>query len=160
MTMSAAHQRLKQALSTGQLAEARQHVHTSPTEAQQRAGNYAKGHVHWKGLRVSIENPRGSTRSGTDADGATWSIKMKHDYGYFRGIIGKDLSEIELRDVRNVLVKYGILDRLLGIGDVGLATAGHAGVEIKLTGCRDPERIRKIIVDAKDRLGASSYRAE
>lgn len=77
-----------------------------------------------------------------------------------RGIIGKDLSEIDLKDIRNVLVRYGVLDRLLGIGNVGLATAGHAGIEIKITGCRGPERVRQLIVEAKDRSREFPQQAE
>ncbi len=76
------------------------------------------------------------------------------------GIIGKDLSEVDLKDIRNVLVKYGILDRLLGIGNIGLGTAAQAGIEIKMKGFRDPERIRKLIVDAKDRARELSRQAE
>lgn len=69
-----------------------------------------------------------------------------------RGIIGRNLSEVNLNDIRNVIVKYGVLDRLLGIGAVGVATAGQAGVEIKITGCKDPQSVRRLIVDAKDKL--------
>ena len=36
-----------------------------PTDAQKEAGNYKKGHVRLNGLDISIENPQGSTRSGT-----------------------------------------------------------------------------------------------
>lgn len=77
-----------------------------------------------------------------------------------RGIIGKDLSEVDLKDIRNVLVKYGVLDRILGIGNIGVGTAAQAGIEIKMNGCRDPERVRQIIVDAKDRARELSYQAE
>jgi len=70
-----------------------------------------------------------------------------------RGIIGRDMSEVELKDIRNVVVKYGILDRLLGIGNIGLGTAAHSGMEIKLKGCRHPERVRQLIVDAKGAQG-------
>ncbi|BBL75434.1 hypothetical protein [Methylomagnum ishizawai] len=59
-----------------------------PTQAQIQAGNYKKGHRRFRGLDISIENPAGSTRSGTDPDGHGWSIKMKHDYGYIRGSLG------------------------------------------------------------------------
>ncbi|SMF93939.1 hypothetical protein SAMN02949497_1235 [Methylomagnum ishizawai] len=59
-----------------------------PTAAQIQAGNYKKGHRRFRGLDISIENPAGSTRSGTDPDGHAWSIKMKHDYGYIRGSLG------------------------------------------------------------------------
>ena len=77
-----------------------------------------------------------------------------------RGIIGKDLSEVDLKDIRNVLVKYGVLDRILGIGNVGVGTAAQAGIEIKMNGCRDPEHVRRLIVDAKDRARELSYQAE
>ena len=66
-----------------------------------------------------------------------------------RGIIGKDMSEIDLKDIRNVVVSYGVIDRLVGIGNVGLGTAARSGMEIELAGCIDPERVRQIIVDAK-----------
>ena len=38
-----------------------------PTEAQKEAGNYQKGHIKFQGLDISIENPRGSTRSNIKA---------------------------------------------------------------------------------------------
>ena len=77
-----------------------------------------------------------------------------------RGIIGKALSEIDLKDIRNVLVEYGIIGRLLGFGNVGLATAATAGVEIQMKGCKDPEHVRRLVVDAKERAQKMSYRVE
>lgn len=56
----------------------------APTEAQAEAGNYRKGHVNMHGLNVTIENAKGSTRSGTGADGKKWSTTMNHHYGYIR----------------------------------------------------------------------------
>lgn len=44
-------------------------VNTEPTEGQKEAGNYKKGHVRIDGLDITIENPKGSKRSGKDADG-------------------------------------------------------------------------------------------
>lgn len=67
-----------------------------PTEAQKKAGNYAKGHVKIAGMDVSIENPAGSTRSGVDPDGKPWSVEMKSHYGYIRGSKGKDGDHIDL----------------------------------------------------------------
>ena len=57
-----------------------------PTQAQKEAGNYAKGHTTISGLDISIENPAGSTRSGTDADGKPWSVEMQSHYGYIRSV--------------------------------------------------------------------------
>ncbi|MRX32796.1 PLxRFG domain-containing protein [Aminobacter sp. MDW-2] len=66
-----------------------------PTAAQKEAGNYAKGHARVGGLNVSIENPAGSERSGSDADGKPWSITMKSHYGYFKGTVGRDKDHID-----------------------------------------------------------------
>jgi len=55
-----------------------------PTAAQAEAGNYRKGHIRIHGLDITIENPKGSTRSGVDNNGKAWSTEMKHDYGYIR----------------------------------------------------------------------------
>lgn len=38
--------------------------------------------IDWKGLKLGIENPKGSTRSGMDRDGKRWSVKLQHDYGF------------------------------------------------------------------------------
>ena len=51
------------------LEAAEQDTNTEPTEAKKQAGNYKKGHVKIDGFDVTIENPRGSVRSGKDADG-------------------------------------------------------------------------------------------
>ena len=68
-----------------------------------------------------------------------------------RGIIGRHLSEVDLVDIRNVVVKYGVLGRILGFGSVLLGTAAHAGMEIQMSGCRNPEVVRQLITDTKDR---------
>lgn len=66
-----------------------------PTDAQKEAGNYQKGHVRLAGLDVSIENPAGSTRSGTSPDGRQWSNTMQAHYGYIRGTTGADGDHID-----------------------------------------------------------------
>lgn len=71
-------------------------VDTNPTEAQKEAGNYRKGHIIVDGYDITLENPKGSTRSGKDANGKEWSITMKHDYGYIRGTKGTDGDHIDV----------------------------------------------------------------
>ena len=66
-----------------------------PTEAQKSAGNYKKGKMRVNGLDISIENPQGSTREGTDPGGQKWSQTMTHHYGYIRGTVGKDKDHID-----------------------------------------------------------------
>ena len=66
-----------------------------PTKAQKEAGNYKVGRVRLGGQEISIENPAGSERKGTDKDGKTWSVTMKSHYGYFKGTVGKDKDHID-----------------------------------------------------------------
>lgn len=47
------------------------------------------------GMDISIENRKGSTRRGTDADGHKWATKMQADYGYIRGTVGKDKDHVD-----------------------------------------------------------------
>lgn len=63
---------------------ARKNVNASPSEAQIKAQNYRMGHVWVQGLDITIESPKGSTRSGMDSKGNKWSVTMKNDYGYIR----------------------------------------------------------------------------
>lgn len=68
---------------------------TNPSDAQKEAGNYRKGKVDLFGLSISIENPKGSERRGTDANGKAWSVTMDHHYGYFLGTEGKDGDHVD-----------------------------------------------------------------
>ena len=74
----------------------RELTETNPTEAQKEAGNYRKGHIKVDGYDIVLENPKGTTRSGKDANGKEWSITMKHDYGYIRGTKGTDGDHIDV----------------------------------------------------------------
>lgn len=47
-------------------------------------------HRRFAGIDVEIENPAGSTRSGTSKAGKSWSVKMAHDYGYIPKAHGAD----------------------------------------------------------------------
>lgn len=67
-----------------------------PTEAQKQAGNYRMGHASLHGLDITIENPRGSTRSGTDADGKAWSVEMANHYGYLKRTEGADGDHVDV----------------------------------------------------------------
>lgn len=84
---------------------ASEQVDTTPSEAEKEAGNYKLAHVNMYGMHISIENPKGSIRSGTDADGKKWETVMPATYGYIRGTVGADSKrgakphEIEQVDV-------------------------------------------------------------
>ena len=78
------------------IAEASAGVNTEPSEAQKEAGNYKKGHVQVGTFDITIEQPQGSVRRGTDANGKQWESKMHNTYGYFRGTEGVDGDHIDV----------------------------------------------------------------
>lgn len=69
---------------------------TNPTDGQKEAGNYKKGHVKVAGFNISIEQPRGSVRSGTDANGKKWSVTMNNTYGYMTDNVGADGDHLDV----------------------------------------------------------------
>jgi hypothetical protein len=71
-------------------------VDTSPTDAQVQSGNYRKGHLTMHGMKITLENPKGATRSGVAPDGKEWSTTMKHHYGYIKGTTGRDGDEVDV----------------------------------------------------------------
>ena len=78
------------------IADAEAQTDTNPTEAQKEAGNYKKGHVKIDGYDVTIENPKGSVRSGVDRNGKQWEQTMNNTYGYIRGTEGVDGDHIDI----------------------------------------------------------------
>lgn len=77
-------------------AKEEQKVEQNPTDAQKEAGNYKKGHIKVNGLDITIEQPKGSVRSGKDRDGKEWSVTMNNTYGYIRGTKGVDGDHIDV----------------------------------------------------------------
>ena len=69
---------------------------TNPSDAQKESGNYKKGHIKFGGYDYTIENLKGSTRSGKDADGKEWKVTMHDTYGYIRGKFGKDGDHLDM----------------------------------------------------------------
>lgn len=71
-------------------------VDTNPSDAQKEAGNYEKGHINLGGLDITIENPKGSYRSGKDKDGNPWKTQLHTHYGYIKSTIGKDKDHLDV----------------------------------------------------------------
>lgn len=84
-------------LTTGNaIAAAEAEVDTNPTEGQKEAGNYKKGHLKLDGYDITIEQPKGSIRRGTDDNGKQWEQEMHNTYGYIRGTEGVDGDHIDV----------------------------------------------------------------
>ena len=70
-------------------------VNTLPSEKQKESGVYKKGKIIFKQIPITIENPKGSMRSGIGANGVKWLSKMHSHYGYIKGTEGNDGDEID-----------------------------------------------------------------
>lgn len=83
-------------------------VNTTPTKPQKEAGNYSMGHISVKGMKIAIENPRGSRRYyGDDGD----YVIMSNHYGYFNVTKGKDGDAVDVflgPDIENFDTVYCI----------------------------------------------------
>lgn len=75
----------------GKLAEEKKEEAPKPPPG----GFKLHGHTHFQGLRLAIENRKGSVRKGVDKDGKPWRTVMKNPYGYLVGTKGKDGEEID-----------------------------------------------------------------
>lgn len=78
------------------LKSAIEETETNPSDAQKESGNYKKGHIKFGGYDYTIENPKGSIRSGKDANGKEWKVTMHDTYGYIRGKFGKDGDHLDM----------------------------------------------------------------
>ena len=78
------------------VAQAEAETETNPTDGQKEAGNYKKGHVRIGQFDITVENPKGSVRRGTDANGNPWQTTMHNTYGYIRGTEGVDGDHIDV----------------------------------------------------------------
>lgn len=67
-----------------------------PTQEQLINNDYTTGKFKINELEIQIENPAGSTRSGTGANGTTWNTEMTAHYGFISDTLGKDGDEIDV----------------------------------------------------------------
>ena len=62
-----------------------------------------------------------------------------------KGILSKSITEVWHQDVRNVQLNQTFFQRLLGVGSLGISSAGQAGLEISVSGIPDPNRVKELI---------------
>lgn len=85
-------------ITSNEIEERAKDVNLTPTDPQKEAGNYKMAHISIKGMRISIENPKGSRRyyGETDANGNRKFNVMKNHYGYFNITKGKDGDAVDV----------------------------------------------------------------
>lgn len=69
---------------------------TDLTKTQKENGSYEKGKISLKNIPITIENPKGSKRSGYSPEGKYWESVMNFTYGYIDNSIGEDGDEIDV----------------------------------------------------------------
>ena len=85
------------------------------------SGHKLQDRTSWNGLKISIENKKGSVRRGVDKDGHQWATKMHFDYGYIRGSEGTDGDHLDCvsPDTKILMANYTeeivLGDELVGI---------------------------------------------
>jgi uncharacterized membrane protein YdbT with pleckstrin-like domain len=61
------------------------------------------------------------------------------------GLISKKTTEVLHRDVRNIQINQSVFQRMFGVGNIGISSAGQSGIEIQFAGVRDPDGVRTLI---------------
>ncbi len=67
-----------------------------------------------------------------------------------KGIFSKYTNDVFHENVRNIQVRQSFMQRMLGVGWVGISSAGQSGVEIEIGGIPDPDFVKQIIDDHRN----------
>ncbi|MFG0283247.1 MAG: PH domain-containing protein [Phycisphaerales bacterium JB039] len=62
-----------------------------------------------------------------------------------RGLLSRSTSEVLHDSIRNVTIRQSFWDRVWSVGEIGIASSGHEGIEIKIRDIPHPEKVRRII---------------
>jgi len=68
------------------------------------------------------------------------------------GLIGRNVSDIEIADIRNVQIHQTALGHMFNFGSVLISTAGQSGFEIVFRNVDRPEEIAEMVRRARKRL--------
>ena len=67
-------------------------------------------------------------------------------------VISKHSSEVYLKDIRNIAIDYGVVERMFGIGSVGIASSTARTFEVQFRGIEQPDKVKELILQAKEQL--------
>ncbi len=65
------------------------------------------------------------------------------------GLLSKRVDEVEICDIRNIVLEQSAFDRLCGIGTVGIASAGGDGIEVRFEGIKDAPALKERVRGAR-----------
>jgi len=58
------------------------------------------------------------------------------------GLIANNSNEMEIRHIRGINVRQGVIERLLGIGTLEIISAADGGAEVVFSGIRNPMAVK------------------
>lgn len=62
-----------------------------------------------------------------------------------RGFFSKSSSEVVHDNIRNIQISQSFLQRVMGVGKIGISSSGQDGVELQVNHLRDPDYLREVI---------------
>lgn len=62
-----------------------------------------------------------------------------------RGIIGRHVKYIRIRDLRNINLNQSLFQRIFGVGDLEFSSSGGGGIEVTFFGITDPQTVRELV---------------
>ncbi len=69
---------------------------------------------------------------------------------FTHGIIARDTSEVQHDDVRNIQIDQSVIQRLLGVGEIGISSSGQDDLEIVAKRIPHPEKLVEVIRKNQD----------
>jgi len=66
-----------------------------------------------------------------------------------KGFLSKDIVELFISDIRAVNVKQSLTQRILGIGDLYIASSGTSGYEERAYGIKHPHKVKELIMNQR-----------
>ena len=66
------------------------------------------------------------------------------------GLLSKHQNEVFFSDIRNVLIKQSLCDRIFNVGYIGISSLGQDGIEIEIRGIYNPNAIRDFIYEHRN----------
>jgi uncharacterized membrane protein YdbT with pleckstrin-like domain len=61
------------------------------------------------------------------------------------GVLSRQIEEIDMRNVEDLVFRQSLLERLLGIGDVTILSADQTTARVRLVGLEKPRELRELI---------------
>lgn len=65
------------------------------------------------------------------------------------GILSKAINEVWHADVRNVQLSQSFMQRIFGVGTIGISSSGQSGVELTISGIGQPYKAKQVIDDCR-----------